>query len=147
MYEKLFSLASLVMPFWIVLIIVPKWRVTRFLVNNAVFPIYLAALYVIGIIITIAGSGLGFVHNFGSVEGVTKLLSQPNFAILVWLHILCFDQTIGHYVFKDNMEHRYLPIPVQSIILFLILMFGPLGFLCYLILRKILKKEKKIFHV
>jgi hypothetical protein len=147
MFEKLFFLASLVMPFWLVLIIVPKWRVTRFLANNAVFPIYLAALYVIGIIITIAGSGLGFVHNFGSVEGVTNLLSQPNFAILVWLHILCFDQTIGHYVFKDNMEHRYLPIPVQSIILFLILMFGPLGFLCYLILRKILKKEKKIFHV
>ncbi|MFB9760537.1 ABA4-like family protein [Ectobacillus funiculus] len=141
-YEKLFSLASIAMPFWFLLILLPTWRATRFLANIAIFPMYLAALYIVGIITAIAGSGFGFVQDFGSAEGVIRLLSKPDFALLVWLHLLCFDQMVGHYVYRDNMEHRYVPLPVQSILLFLILMFGPLGLLCYFVLRRIRKQSK-----
>ena len=103
---------------WVLLILLPKWRFTRFLANTAVFPIYLALLYAIGIITAIAEGGLGFVRDFGSPEGVVRLLSDPDFALLVWLHVLCFDQAVGHYVYRDNMAHRYVPLPVQSVLLF-----------------------------
>ncbi|SFC39914.1 protein of unknown function [Bacillus sp. 491mf] len=142
MYEKLFSLAGIAILLWLLLILLPTWRVTRFLAGIAIFPMYLAALYTIGIIIVIVGSGLGFVQDFGSAEGVIRLLSKSDFALLVWLHLLCFDQAIGHYVYRDNMEHRYVSIPLQSILLFLILMFGPLGLLCYLVLRQVRKWNK-----
>ena len=142
MYEKLFALASIATPFWLLMMLLPTWRVTRFLAKSAVFPIFLAALYAIGIIAAIGGSGFGFMQDFGSAAGVVRLLSNPDFALLVWLHILCFDQAIGHYVYRDNMEHRYVPIPVQSVLLFLILMFGPFGFLSYLTLRAIRKRVK-----
>lgn len=142
MYEKLFSLASIAMLLWLLLILLPMWRVTRFLTNITIFPMYLAALYAIGIITAIVGSGFGFVQDFGSAEGVIRLLSKPDFALLVWLHLLCFDQAIAHYVYRDNMEHRYVSIPMQSVLLFLILMFGPLGLLCYLVLRKVRKRKK-----
>ena len=33
------------------------------------------------------------------------------------------------------MHHRYVPIPVQSVILFLTFMLGPLGFLSYYVIR------------
>lgn len=139
MYYLLYSFASIAILVWLLMILLPAWRVTRFLVNSAVFPIYLAILYSIGIIIAIASSGVGFMQDFGSAEGVIHLLSDPGFALIVWIHILSFDQFIGHYVYKDNMEHRYVPLPVQSLLLFLILMLGPFGFLCYLSLRKIRK--------
>ncbi|MDF2649913.1 MAG: hypothetical protein K0Q73_5718 [Paenibacillus sp.] len=142
MYEKLFALASIATPFWLLMMLLPTWRVTRFLANSAIFPIYLAVLYAVGIIAAIGSSGFGFMQDFGSVEGVIRLMSVPDFALLVWLHILCFDQAVGHYVYRDNMEHRYVPLPVQSILLFLILMFGPLGFLCYLALRTVRKRVK-----
>ncbi|MED0970750.1 ABA4-like family protein [Bacillus paramycoides] len=142
MYEKLFSLAGIAILLWLLLILLPMWRVTRFLADIAIFPMYLAALYAIGIIMAIVDSGFGFVQDFGSAEGVIRMLSKPDFALLVWLHLLCFDQAIGHYVYRDNMEHRYVPIPMQSIFLFLILMFGPLGLLCYLVLRQVRKRNK-----
>ncbi|MED1569358.1 ABA4-like family protein [Bacillus paramycoides] len=142
MYEKLFSLAGIAILLWLLLILLPMWRVTRFLADIAIFPMYLAALYAIGIIMAIVDSGFGFVQDFGSAEGVIRMLSKPDFALLVWLHLLCFDQEIGHYVYRDNMEHRYVPIPMQSIFLFLILMFGPLGLLCYLVLRQVRKRNK-----
>ncbi|MBD0379984.1 ABA4-like family protein [Paenibacillus sedimenti] len=142
MYEKLFALASIATPFWLLMMLLPSWRVTRFLANSAIFPIYLAVLYAVGIVAAIGSMGFGFMQDFGSVEGVIRLMSNPDFALLVWLHILCFDQAVGHYVYRDNMEHRYVPLPVQSILLFLILMFGPFGFLCYLALRAIRKRAK-----
>ena len=33
------------------------------------------------------------------------------------------------------MHHRYVPIPVQSVILFLTFMLGPVGFLSYYVIR------------
>ncbi|MDC2866293.1 ABA4-like family protein [Bacillus sp. BP-3] len=142
MYEKLFALAGIAILLWLLLILLPTWRVTRFLAGIAIFPMYLATLYAIGIIMVIVESGFGFVQDFGSAEGVIRLLSKSDFALLVWLHLLCFDQAIGHYVYRDNMEHRYVSIPLQSILLFLILMFGPLGLLCYLVLRQVKKRNK-----
>lgn len=142
MIETLFSFNSLAMLGWVLLILLPSWRVTRFIANSAVFPIYLALLYAIGMISIIAETGLGFVSDFGSAEGVIGLLSSPDFVLLVWLHVLCFDQVVGHYVYQDNMEHRYVPLPIQSILLFLILMFGPFGFLCYLTIRTFRKRTK-----
>ncbi|MUT67438.1 ABA4-like family protein [Paenibacillus sp. NEAU-GSW1] len=142
MIETLFSIAGIAMLGWVLLILLPKWRFTRFLANTAVFPIYLALLYAVGIITAIAEGGLGFVNDFGSPEGVVRLLSDPDFALLVWLHVLCFDQAVGHYVYRDNMANRYVPLPLQSVLLFFILMFGPFGFLCYLAIRALRKKPK-----
>jgi hypothetical protein len=137
MFELLFSFASPAIVLWLLLILLPGWRVTRFAASTAIFPVYLAALYTIGIIAAISEAGLGFVRDFGTSEGVVRLLAVPDFALIVWIHILCFDQAVGHFIYRDNMEHRYVPLPIQSMILFLTLMFGPFGLLCYLTLRKI----------
>jgi len=142
MFELLFALAGPAIVLWGLLILLPAWRVTRFVAKTAIFPVYLTVLYTIGIIAAIAESGLGFVRDFGSAEGVIRLLADPDFALLVWIHILCFDQAVGHYVYRDNMEHRYVPLPVQSVLLFLTLMFGPFGLLCYLTLKAIRKRAK-----
>jgi hypothetical protein len=63
------------------MILLPAWRVTKFLAHWAVFPIYLAVLYSIGIMIAIGDGGLGFVRDFSSAGGVVRLLSSPDFAI------------------------------------------------------------------
>lgn len=136
MYPLLFSLSGIAIFFWLMMILLPTWRVTRFLVEIKIIPIYLAILYTIGIIAAIWIYGIGFIGNFGSELGVIQLLADPDFALLVWIHILCFDQLVGHYLYKDNMEHRYVRLPIQSVLLFLTLMFGPLGWLCYIGIRK-----------
>lgn len=140
----LFSLSSFAMLGWVMIILLPAWRVTRILVKMNIFPMYLALLYTIGILMAIWSNGFGFTQDFSSASGVIQLLAEPDFALLVWIHILCFDQFIGHYIYRDNMEHRYVQLPLQSVLLFVTLMFGPFGWLSYVVLRKLSKRGKAV---
>lgn len=144
MVELLFSLTSIAMFFWVILILVPAWRITNLIANLNVFPIYLATLYTIGILTIVWTSGLRFISYYSSASGVIQLLSDPAIALIVWIHILCFDQFIGYTIYRENMEQRYVSLPLQSILLFLTLMFGPFGWLCYIIIKKG-RKGKKAF--
>ena len=135
MHFTLFNLAGFAILAWLLLILLPTWRVTRWLAESAVFPIYLCILYAVGIAVILVESGLGLMAEFGSAEGVLRILSRPDVALIAWIHILAFDQFVGLYIYRDNIRHRYLPIPLQSVLLILTLMLGPLGLLTYYIVR------------
>jgi hypothetical protein len=134
-YVTLFNLAGPAILAWVLMIFVPKWRVTQWLVRSAIVPALLALLYVIGIVLLVSENGMGFMRDFGSAVGVAGLMARPEIALVAWIHFLAFDQLVGIFIFRDNMHHRYVPIPVQSVILFFTLMLGPVGFLSYYIIR------------
>jgi hypothetical protein len=135
MYVALFNLAGIAIFAWLLLIVLPGWKVTRWIAETAVFPVFLAAVYVLGIIPLLMQTGPGIMGDFGSAEGVTRLLANPDVALVAWIHILAFDQVVGMMIYRENMQHRYVPLPVQSVLLFATLMFGPVGFLSYYVLR------------
>ncbi len=135
MYPILFQLAGLGIIGWALVIFLPTWRATRALAESAFFPIFIAILYAFGIGALFMERGFGFVADFGTAEGVTRLLASPDIAIVAWIHILAFDQAIGLAIYRENMRRRYVPMPVQSVILFLTLMFGPLGYLAFVMAR------------
>jgi hypothetical protein len=135
MHQNLFRLASLAMIGWILMIFAPTWRGTRRLADSAFFPIYLAVLYAFGVAALLMQLGPAFIGDFGSAEGVGRLLAQQDIALVAWLHILAFDQVIAIVIYRENMRRRYLPVPVQSALLFLTLMFGPLGYLVFMLVR------------
>src|SRR6185436_18153752 len=80
-------------------------------------------------------AGPGMINDFGSAEGVTRLLATPDVALIAWIHILAFDQAVGLMIYRENMRHRHVSLPVQSLLLFATLMFGPVGFLGWVLLR------------
>src|ERR1700704_3479612 len=135
MYLTLFNYAQFVILAWALLIFLPTWRVTRCLAPSAVVPAVLALFYVIGIVGLISNAGFGFVRDFGSADGVAKLMAQRDIALVAWIHFLAFDQLVAIFIYRDNLHHRYVPIPVQSLILFLTFMLGPVGFLSYYVIR------------
>jgi hypothetical protein len=134
-YVTLFQLAAFAAPAWFLLIFLPTWRGTRWLALSALFPVLLSILYLIGIVLVISQSGVGFMRDFGDAEGVTRLLARQDIALVAWIHILAFDQLVGLFIYRDNMHHRYVPIVVQSVILFFTFMLGPIGFLAYYLIR------------
>ena len=95
MYLNLFQLASLAIVGWIPLIFFPTWRGTRRLAESAFFPIYIAVLYAFGVGALLMQVGPGFIADFGTAEGVARLLARQEIAWIAWLHILAFDQVIG----------------------------------------------------
>jgi len=135
MYPTLFEIAGLAILGWALLIFLPPWKVTRWFAETAVFPIYLSVLYVVGILPIVIAAGPGIMSDFGSVQGVLQLLQDPDVALIAWIHILAFDHLIGVLIYRDNMRHRFVPLPLQSVILFFTLMLGPVGFVTYWLIR------------
>ncbi len=134
-YEILFQLASLGIVGWFLLIFVPTWRFSRRLADSHFFPIFIGVSYAFGVGALLMERGAGFMADFGTAEGVARLLAQEEIAWVAWLHILAFDQVIGIWIYRENMRHRFVPIPVQSLLLFLTLMLGPLGYLAWHLVR------------
>lgn len=144
MYYTLFSIAGIAIVGWLLMIILPTWRVTRRLADGAVFPVFLAVLYLIGIVAVIAEMGPGFMRDFGSAEGVLDLLATGPVALVAWIHILAFDHLVGVLIYRDNMRQRVVPVPMQSVILVATLMFGPVGFLTYWGVRIVRRRGSEV---
>ncbi len=136
MYELLFSFTGFAMISWLLMIFLPKWKVTYTIVKWAIFPLSLSILYVVGLAYYVTNHGISFVSDFGSYDGVIQLLTVPEVAIIAWLHILAFDQLVGRMIYMENMEHRKVHLIVQSIFLYMTLMAGPLGYLLYTVFKR-----------
>jgi hypothetical protein len=135
MTRTLFALAGPAALGWLLLIFLPGWRFTRRVAQSGIFPAFLAALYLGGIVPLLARTGLGVVRDFGTADGVVRLLADPDVALIAWIHILAFDQAVGLYIYRENMRDRVLPLPLQSVVLFVTFMFGPVGYLAYFVAR------------
>ena len=132
--ETLFSIANNgVLPFWLLLLVAPRWRWTQVLCSLAM-PAALALLY-----IWLLSGGLGE-GGFGSLAEVMKLFTQPQAAFAGWVHYLAFDLFIGAWETRDAMKlgiPRWALLPCQV----MTLMLGPIGLLLYLILRGVMRKQ------
>lgn len=144
MYVLLFNLAGIAIAGWLLLIFIPGWSFTKWVAKSAIFPVFLAVVYLVGVVPLVAAAGPGIIAEFGTSDGVVRLLADSNVALVAWIHILVFDQLVGVFIYCDNMQEHLVPLPVQSAILFLTLMFGPAGFLVYYAIRVARKRGPAI---
>lgn len=134
---EVFSLANMTaMPMWVLMIFLPRWKVSRFLIDFKVIPIVLSAVYVIYIVQSMLSGGL---MDFGSLSSVMELFTQENAVLAGWVHYLAFDLLVGMWILDLNKElgvHQLLIAPC----LFLTFMFGPIGFLLFMAIKTIKNK-------
>ena len=127
-----FSIANMVaMSMWLLMIILPKWKVTSFLIDFKVIPLLLSIVYAIYIIQSILGGG-GL--DFGSLESVMALFTKEDALLAGWIHYLAFDLLVGMWILDQNKAlkiHHLLIAPC----LFGTFMLGPIGFLLFMIIR------------
>jgi hypothetical protein len=140
--DQLFSLAGIATLGWVLLILLPRWWITRRMAELEVFPIYLAILYLVGVVPLVVAAGPGIIRDFGNAEGVANLLARRDVALIAWIHILVFDQVVGVLIYRDNMSHRYVPIFGQSLVLILTFLFGPVGYLAYSAARAVARRRR-----
>lgn len=129
---EVFSIANLMaMPMWLLMIILPKWKITRYLIDYKVIPLLLALLYVIYIFLAFKISG-GM--DFGNLSSVMALFTEENAVLAGWVHYLAFDLLVGMWMLDQNKQlgiHQLLMVPC----LFGTFMLGPVGFLLFMIIR------------
>src|SRR5262245_7953916 len=131
--ETLFKLSSLaILPFWALMIFLPRWRVTKRLMSSPLVCAAPAALYAALVIPRFAEVWRAV--SSPELSGIAALLSSPVGATVGWLHVFAFDLFVGRWIYLDGRE-RDVPALVMAPVLFLTLVLGPCGFLLYLIAR------------
>jgi hypothetical protein len=138
--EQIFSLCNAAAPpAWLLMVVAPRWVITRRLILSGIYPLLLGLIYLL-LIVVYFGDADG---NFGSLQGVAQLFQNPFALTAGWIHYLAFDMFIGAWEVTDSQKHgvsHFLVIPC----LFLTFMFGPIGLILYFIVRSV--KTKKIIH-
>ncbi|MEM9840262.1 MAG: ABA4-like family protein [Pseudomonadota bacterium] len=138
--EALFSFINMsVLPAWLLLVLLPRWRYTQTLTFGCLIPI-LSIVYAT-LLIRAVTSGGGFeMPDFSSLEGVTSLLSNPYGLVAGWAHYLAFDLFVGAWIVRDSQTSR-VPHLLIIVPLFFTFMAGPFGLILYLVMRQIARRE------
>ena len=130
MFFRLSNLLAL--PFWALMILVPRWRWTTRIVKSPLIGAAPAAIYAVLVLPRLGD--IWPVISQPTLGGVTALLGSPAGATIAWAHFLAFDLFVGRWMYLDSQERRFRAW-FMAPVLFLTLMLGPAGFLLYLILR------------
>ncbi len=135
--EAVFSICStVVLPGWLLLMVLPRWKWTARLISSVVIPSLLGLVYLY-LVVTQFGKTAG---GFGSLSEVQQLFQNPAMLLAGWIHYLAFDLFIGSWEVRDAQRlglNHLLVIPCLA----LTFLFGPIGLGLYLILRLALKKQ------
>lgn len=134
--ESLFSLSSaLVLPGWLLLAVAPRWRWTT-RIAATVLPMMLAGVY----ICALAPRFWTAEGGFGSLAQVAALFADPHLLLAGWVHYLAFDLFVGAWEVRDSRRHsvpHLLVVPCLA----LTFLFGPVGWLAYVVLRTALRRQ------
>jgi len=120
---------------WLLLLVAPRWHLTRRVVLSGALPLVLAASYVLLIGSHYLGAH-GGEGGFGSLAEVAALFQDPWALLAGWVHYLCFDLAVGTWEMRDA-HRRGLPHWLLVPALVLTFLFGPLGLLLYAGLRRL----------
>src|SRR5690242_16535002 len=123
--ETLFQIVNVaVVPFWLLMILAPRWRWTRRIMGSLVVPALFASLYVVLLVPFLPDILPLFVRP--TLPDMAEFLGRPGAAVVAWVHFITFDLFVGRWEYLDAHERRlshWLLTPA----LVLTLLFGPLG--------------------
>jgi hypothetical protein len=129
--DQIFSITnSTALIGWLALALFPRRRWT-FVVAGVALPAIFAAIYIAIVMTRFFGAD----GSFSTLAGVSTLFSNPWILLAGWLHYLAFDLLTGTWEVRDA-QRRGVPHLVVVPCLFLTLMFGPTGWLIYMIVRR-----------
>lgn len=139
--ELLFQIANAaVVPFWLLLAFLPRWIWTVRVVQRPWAFLILGACY--GLLIALSGPGPEGA-GMDSLDGVSRMFQNPRILLAGWMHYLIFDLFVGAWITRDAVEQK-IPQLLLVPVLFLTLMFGPLGLATYLVLRWMMRRKLEL---
>jgi hypothetical protein len=127
---------------WMSLIFLPRWRWSARLIAPALIPALLAVLYSF-LVVTQFGHSPG---GFSSLSSVALLFQNRGMLLAGWVHYLAFDLFVGSWEVRDSQAagiRHYLIVPC----LLLTFLFGPAGWLLYILLRSVANRSGVIENV
>ena len=141
-YQNIYLMANWgVIPFWLLLIILPNHGVTNFFVQSIVASFLLAGAYgFIAYNIFLEGNTLDSFELYSGLDGLYSMFANEAFLLVFWIHFLAISLFLGAWISRDSQ--RYL-VPRSLTIISLIFTYftGPVGLLIYWFIRIFFAKK------
>ena len=136
-----------IIPFWLLLIIVPNSKISGIFVNSIIIPLTLSSLYAyVGYQMVINEENLLDIFSlYLSIDNLYTLFSSESFLIFFWLHFLSINLFLGSWISKDGLKHN---VSRSITILSLILTYfcGPIGLVFYWLFRIFYSKKIDLYE-
>ncbi len=111
------------------------WTVWVWRVTGRVVPLILSAGYLLLLALFWRGEG-----GFGSPSEVRALFDVPGVLVAGWLHYLAFDLFVGVWIASRSAQLGLPHLAVMPLLL-LTFLFGPAGFLAFVIVRSVRQRK------
>ena len=125
-----------ILPFWLMLIIIPNSKFTQFFVNSIILPLILSAtyIYIIYQAILIDEPIFDFFKLYLSLDNLYTLFATESFLLVFWLHFLTLNLFLGSWISRDGVKYN-MSRSLVFVPLILVYITGPLGLVLYWIIR------------
>ena len=141
-FENIYLLANWgVVPFWLLLVVLPNHQVTNFFVQSVIIPLLLASGYAyLSYNIYLDGNILSGFELYRGLDGLYAMFANESLLLIFWLHFLAISLFAGAWIVRDS---RKFFIPKIVIIPSLILTYftGPVGLVFYWFIRIFFAKK------
>ena len=126
--NELFNIANLfVLPFWALMIFLPKWKVTQRVMESYIPFIPLAGLYLYLFISTVTPENAEALSN-PQLADIARLFADETAAATGWIHFLVMDLFVGRYIYLAGVKTGVWTFHSLALCLFA----GPLGLLSHI---------------
>ena len=134
-----------VLPFWLMLLVIPNWKISQFFVNSIILPLILASTYAYVIYQEILGASIFDTFKlYLGLDELYTIFSTESFLLAFWIHFVTLNLFLGSWVSRDGVKYN-ISKKLVFFPLILIYLSGPLGLVIYWLIRTFYAKRLS-FH-
>ena len=141
-YQNIYLIANWgVIPFWLLLIIVPNHGLSNFFVQSIIVPLLLAIAYgFVAYNIFLDGNILDSFELYNGLDGLYSMFANQAFLLVFWIHFLAISLFLGAWISRDSQKYM-VPRFFVTISLIFTYFTGPVGLLIYWFIRIFFAKK------
>ena len=132
-FENIFFWSNFgILPFWLMMIIIPASRFTQFFVNSIILPLILSTTYIYILYqATLLDESLVDIFKlYLSLDDLYTIFATESFLLIFWLHFLALNLFLGSWMSRDGVKYN-IPRSIVFLPLFLVYFIGPVGLVLY----------------
>ena len=141
-FENIYLVANWgVVPFWILLILVPNHQFTNFLTQSIIAPLLLATGYAyLSYLIYQDGNIFDGFELYSGLDGLYSMFANEALLLIFWLHFLAISLFTGSWIVRDSRKY-FIPKVITIPSLILTYFSGPIGLVIYWFFRIFFAKK------
>ncbi|MEA5571204.1 ABA4-like family protein [Calothrix sp. UHCC 0171] len=134
--SQIFNLANIVViPFWLLMIFLPKWKITQKVMESYLPFVPLTLTYIYLFVISITPENAQALSN-PQLTDIAKFFADEKAAATGWIHFLVMDLFVGRYIYLEGVKTGIWTFHSLALCLFA----GPMGLLSHIFTYWISKK-------